>query len=300
MKLNIPPLSQKDSRWGRKRLGTSTVTISNYGCLLTCHSMMLIYYGHEECLPDVLNELYKTKKVFDQGNLINFYAAANCFEDITVDEHYNCYDVPCDLSKIDKYLAEKKPVIALVDFSPKTGIQTHFVLIIGHEGNDYLINDPWTGETYFFSAKYGDAARFIFGLRLYSGELKEENLEDTISDLETKVKSLNEENARKSLENNELRTALENQERDNKDLSEQLVKARSERNKIDGEKKVLETKVKDVEKQVVNLKKGLASAEDTVKTLRSELATSQARQLGSVRTLELLRELFIRRLFWRR
>lgn len=62
------------------------------------------------------------------------------------------------------------PVIALVDFDPKTqGVQGHFVLIIGKDG-DYLINDPMAnpGEgSYWFSARYGDPARGIYGLRLY-------------------------------------------------------------------------------------------------------------------------------------
>jgi len=130
MKLNIKPVSQRNSRWGRKKLGSSSVTISNYGCLLTCHAMLLNYYG-KDFTVDSLNEFYKSNGVFDQKNLINFWAAANCFDDITADERVDCYNIPAPLEKIDKYLGEGKPAIALVDFSPKAGIQTHFVLIIG-------------------------------------------------------------------------------------------------------------------------------------------------------------------------
>jgi len=172
MKLEIKPLSQRDSLWANKKLGSSTVsTIGDYGCLLVCHAMILTYYGHD-FHPDDLNEFYKTRKVFDSATIINYYAAANCFEDISADDYVDCYIDPAPLDRIDKYLAEGKPVIALVDFSPKEGVQTHFVLIIGKD-KDYLINDPWTGETYWFEAKYGDPARYIFGLRLYSGPVKE-------------------------------------------------------------------------------------------------------------------------------
>ena len=172
MKLEIKPLSQRDSLWANKKLGSSTVsTIGDYGCLLVCHAMMLTYYGHD-FHPDDLNEFYKTRKVFDSATMINYYAAANCFEDISADDYVDCYIDPAPLDRIDKYLAEGKPVIALVDFSPKEGVQTHFVLIIGKD-RDYLINDPWTGECYWFEAKYGDPARYIFGLRLYSGPVKE-------------------------------------------------------------------------------------------------------------------------------
>ena len=34
---------------------------------------------------------------------------------------------------------------------------------------DYYIADPITGETYYFSARYGDPAKGIYGLRLYQG-----------------------------------------------------------------------------------------------------------------------------------
>jgi hypothetical protein len=71
MKLNIPPLGQRDTRWNRKILGTKG-TIGSYGCLLVCHTMMLNYYGHD-FTPDTLNAVYKEKGVYDLGNLINFY-----------------------------------------------------------------------------------------------------------------------------------------------------------------------------------------------------------------------------------
>ena len=74
MKLNIPPLGQRDPRWKDKRLGGGG-SIGNYGCLLVCHAMMLTYFGHEVD-PDTLNAIYKEKGVYD-GNLINFFAAGN-------------------------------------------------------------------------------------------------------------------------------------------------------------------------------------------------------------------------------
>jgi len=181
------------------------------------------------------------------------------FGDLTADEFYNCYDIPCDLSKIDDYLAKRMPVIALVDFDliPSTGVQTHFVLIIGREEDGaYYCNDPWTGETYYFHAKYGDPKKFIYGLRLYSGTPKEgEALDDKVSDLQDKLKACNEAVAAKSLEVNTLRDELETQERDNKNLADQLVAARSERDKEAWAKEQLEAKNKTLLEEVEKLKR---------------------------------------------
>lgn len=233
MKLNILPLSQRDTRWASKKLGKSTsLTIGSDGCLLTCHSMLLTYFGHE-CTPDVLNEIYKGKKVFDNA-LINFYAAGTVYEDFKAVEYYNCIDIPCDLKKIDDLLAKRIPVIAYVDNVNGDKKPDHFVLIIGKsDDGHYFTNDPWTGETYYFDAKWGDPTANIYGLRIYSGTpATNTSNEDKISDLENKVKSLNEQVASLSLENNTLRTDLSTQERDNSDLSDQLNKVRTEKSEI--------------------------------------------------------------------
>ena len=304
MKLAILPLSQKNQIWGSKKLGTSSVTISNYGCLLTCHSMMLTYFGHD-LLPDVLNEVYKSKGVFDQGNLINFWAAATCFDDITVGEYYNCYDLPCDLSKIDKQLEKKMPVIALVDFSPTAGVQTHFVLIIGKtEDGHYLINDPWVGETYYFDAKYGDPAKYIYGLRIYEGTPQNANSpEDEISDLNDKLKSCNTSLAEKALEANNLRDELMVQERDNEDLASQLTKARAERDTLSSEKKLVEvrnegliSKVQSLEKENETLQKGIETLDKEVTALKIELKASEHLSVSDVPSWDLF-TIIIRRIF---
>jgi len=116
----------------------------------------------------------------------------------------------------------------------------------------------------------------ILGWLKPKGEPKEEqNVEDKISDLQTELKSANEALAEKSLEVNNLRTSLETQERDNKDLAEQLLEARTQRNQAVGEKKDLERKVADLEKQIVSLKSDITSLQESETRLREAL-TAQA------------------------
>ena len=294
MKLNILPLSQRDDRWKLKRLGTSSVTIGNYGCLLTCHSMFLRYLG-QDLFPDALNEVYKNKGVYDLKNLINFYAAGNAFENTWIDEeNYDCIDRPCDLGKINKLLDQKMPVIAMVDFdaNPATTGDWHFVLIIGKENDSYLINDPWTGETYFFEAKYGDPARMIYGLRIYKGKEVPNgtNLEDQLSDCKVSLESTTEALAGKTLEVDNFRKRLEAQERDNKDLTNQILEARGQRDTAVREKNELEKTAENLETKVKELEEGIKTLEETVKALREELkapVASRIKQLGFFRLLKL-------------
>ena len=292
MKLPIIPLSQRDLKWKDKKLGKSTaLTIGSDGCLLVCHSMMLNYFGHEQT-PDILNEIYKSKNVFDNA-LINFYAAGNVFEDFDAVEYYNSIDVPCDLSKIDKCLSEKQPVIAYVDNVSGDNKPDHFVLIIGKsEDGHYFTNDPWTGETYYFDAKWGDPERYIYGLRIYKGTPKaESSLENKIGDLEDKIKSLNEQVANLSLENNALRTDLSTQEKDNEDLAEQLRVARSEKDSLAWEGKQLEVKVKTLNEEIEKLKKGMDTQVETIKGLKTQYSELQSKKLDEYSTWTLIKHI---------
>jgi len=86
--------------------------------------------------------------------------------------------VDAPLGKIDEVLASGRPVICKVDYSPQAGLQEHWVLIIGKD-TDYLINDPFTGETYWFEAKIGNPLVKIFKIVVYNGKIPETPVNDT-------------------------------------------------------------------------------------------------------------------------
>lgn len=289
MKLNILPLSQRDTRWASKKLGKSTsLTIGTDGCLLTCHAMLLTHFGHE-CTPDVLNEIYKGKKVFDNA-LINFYAAGTVYEDFKAAEYYNCIDIPCDLKKIDDLLAKRLPVIAYVDNVNGDKKPDHFVLIIGKsDDGHYFTNDPWTGETYYFDAKWGDPTINIYGLRIYSGTpATNTSNEDKISDLENKIKSLNEQVASLSLENNTLRTDLSTQERDNSDLTDQLNKVRTEKSEIQYNYDLIKN-------ENTELKNGISARDIQIEGLKLDYSNLKEQSTLALSTWELFKLIFRRR-----
>jgi len=258
-KLPVIKLSQKDQRWASKKLGTSSVcTIGSDGCLLTCVSMVLHYFGHP-VLPDSLNDQLVRVGGFYQGARLVWGKVSEIYPDVQFDwQVFNdgeCSSKPAPLELIDRLLGEKIPVIVKVDFNPGGELQEHWVLIVGKdEAGSYIINDPWTGEEYFFQAKYGDPKRYIFAIRCYRGKIPEEkyqllkggvilkeyefNPEDKIKDLENEVRTLNEEMAKTRLEVNGLREVLAIQERDNEDLGKQLRETRNERDnaKIEAER----------------------------------------------------------------
>jgi len=51
--------------------------------------------------------------------------------------------VPAPLADIDNWLAAGKPIIVEVDYSPDPGVQNHWIVLCGKQGDDYLIRDPW-------------------------------------------------------------------------------------------------------------------------------------------------------------
>jgi hypothetical protein len=285
MKLNIPPISQRDPAWGEKLLGNSrTSKIKDYGCLLVCHCMLLNYYGYK-FTPDTLNELYKSKKVFGpESDLINFWAVQDCFSDIKAEEYINCQDVPAPLEKIDSWLAKSMPVIAQVDFSTTVGLQSHFVLIIGKD-NDYFLNDPWTSETYYFTAKYGDPAKNIYGLRLYSGNVPQGG--DTIESLHDENKKLREQLSSEMGLVTQLRTKISQLEGD-------LAVQEKENERLLEDNKKAEIDKGNAERALKTLQEEHQELQQTHQAILGQLVSSQAQELEKTSTLLIIKELLRR------
>lgn len=127
--------SQQDARWKNKLLGNSDLTIGNYGCFLTCFSMLL------EETPDKANDRIKIFGGFI-GALLSAGVVPNAYKQISVTQTW-CTNNPAPLDVIDKALDNRQPVIVQVDTSPVAGIQSHFVILTGKDGNDYSMVDPW-------------------------------------------------------------------------------------------------------------------------------------------------------------
>lgn len=162
--LDITPLSQKDPRWGSLKLGTSPSTISAYGCLITCVSMMLRYFGFDTD-PAQLNENLKRNGGYHKQNLFVWGSLTPLYPGV---KHLYRYE-PVLFDKIDEQLKLSRPVIVEVDGSPASSvIDEHWILIVGKDGGDYIINDPIDGRRMRFGERYGDYRSKIYIANTYS------------------------------------------------------------------------------------------------------------------------------------
>jgi lysozyme len=167
--LSLTPLSQQDPRWKAVKLGTSTSTIGGYGCLLTCATMMLNYYGHPHT-PETLNTLLNKNGGYLSGNLFVWGVINKLYPDITLDKYIDCANVAAPLNKIEDALRAGYPAIVQVDYNPyTTAMDMHFVLIIGKQGSSYMMIDPIDGTIRKFEDRYGLPARHIYRIAIYKG-----------------------------------------------------------------------------------------------------------------------------------
>ena len=255
-----------------------------------------------EQTPDILNETYKNGGVFDK-DLIHYWSIPNVFPQIKCDEFLNYYDKPAPIEKFYNYLDRGLPVIVLVDFdcNPNNGVDSHFVVLSGYddETKDFFCIDPWTGEEYFFKAKYGDPATFIYGHRLYSWEVTHEiSCEEKNEKLSAEVQKLNELSENQGFEIGHLKTELE-KETIGKDLAikeanqerAKAVEANSERVKRERElNQVIEKQAKEVKKK----DKRLSSQDIKIEGLRSELTVLMDTKAKDLSMLTLLKFIILK------
>ncbi len=141
MGFNLVRYSQHDPQWKNDKIGGGPDTIGYIGCALTCVSMYLSGWGYTET-PGSLN-----KKLTARGGFIDeaivWGSVSGIYPQVQSTGLTLCMNSDAPLSQIDASLAAGSPVIVEVDFSPASGLQTHWVLLYGKQGNDYLMLDPW-------------------------------------------------------------------------------------------------------------------------------------------------------------
>jgi uncharacterized protein YvpB len=136
--------AQNDPKWKEDRLGLSeqkSDTIGYVGCALTSVSMMLSGHGYTET-PKSLNE--KLKKIGGfAGSGIRWHSVSQLYPQVRLNSIIKCHDTPAPLAQIDAALAAGQPAVICVDSTAAPGFLSHYVMLIGRKGNDYLMLDPW-------------------------------------------------------------------------------------------------------------------------------------------------------------
>ena len=141
LELYVPQFFQSDPRWGEDALGATPGRLAAEGSAVASAAMALASYG-VDVDPGRLNKFLTTLRGgYTPQGWIYWERAAEFDSGFTsrLLPHYE--DLP-SYFQIDRNLLDKNPVIARLRYPNGT---THFVVVCGKEGFDYLIRDPGRG-----------------------------------------------------------------------------------------------------------------------------------------------------------
>ncbi len=135
--IKVPAFAQSDPRWGADRLALTDRSIAAEGCALTSAAMALAFYGMEVD-PQRLNNFLNANGGYTERGWIEWQIAAE-FEPGKV---RHAYEALPSYRLLDWNLILGNPVIIRIR---RAGGGTHFVLLVGKEGYEYLAQDPGAG-----------------------------------------------------------------------------------------------------------------------------------------------------------
>jgi Peptidase_C39 like family len=139
--LQVPSFRQGDEKWSDDPLGgvVENGTIGSEGCAVAAAAMVFKFYG-VDVDPQQLNWYLSGVGGYTERGWL-YWDRAAWFAPDRVRHIYE--DLP-SYALIDSNLARGNPVIVRVRL--RNGI-THFVVIAGKEGFDYLVRDPGAGAS---------------------------------------------------------------------------------------------------------------------------------------------------------
>ncbi len=137
VELAVPSYRQNDVRWGHELLGATEGTLGAEGCAVSSAAMVLGFYGIDTD-PQRLNRFLTDNSGYTPEGWI-YWEAAAALEPGKIRHAYE--DLP-SYRLIDLNLMEGNPVIVRLRLASGT---THFVVIAGKQGFNYLTRDPGSG-----------------------------------------------------------------------------------------------------------------------------------------------------------
>lgn len=135
--ISLPRFAQVDPRWAENSLAGTSGTLGGEGCAVASASMVLAHAGADTD-PARLNRFLSEHQGFEGRGWLR-WETAGLYPGANLEKAYE--DLP-SYALIDGNLLRGNPVI--VRIRRPDGI-THFVVIVGKQGFDYLIRDPAGG-----------------------------------------------------------------------------------------------------------------------------------------------------------
>lgn len=135
LEIPVPQFRQSDTRWGDDVLGPMPDnTLASHGCAVASTAMILASYNIDTD-PQRLNDFLANHQGYTPQGWLKWEVAAS----LAPDKVKFIYEDLPSFQLIDDNLSDGNPVIVRIRFS--TGM-THFVVIAGKQGLDYLVRDP--------------------------------------------------------------------------------------------------------------------------------------------------------------
>jgi hypothetical protein len=137
LELKVPAFRQADDRWRNDKLGTTPASLGAEGCAVTSAAMVLASYGIDTD-PGRLNRALTENDGYEGEGWLRWEKAA----EVAGNMARKAYEDDPSYKLIDENLAHGNPVIVRLRTEGGT---THFVVIAGKDGYDYLTRDPGAG-----------------------------------------------------------------------------------------------------------------------------------------------------------
>lgn len=137
VELPVPQFFQGDPRWANDPLGPTNSTLGGEGCAVASAAMVLRSYGVDTD-PGSLNRFLSDHEGYTPQGWLYWEKAAEA----APKQARHVYEDAASHYLIDSNLRRGNPVIVRLRYS--NGI-THFMVICGKDGFDYLVRDPGAG-----------------------------------------------------------------------------------------------------------------------------------------------------------
>lgn len=136
-----PHFAQADPRWASDKLGNTHATLAAEGCALTSAAMLMAFYGADTDPARLNSFLSQQPEGYTPEGWI-YWETAPLVSPHLADKILPHYEDLPSYALIDLNLLRGNPSIVRLRYPGGT---THFVVVVGKDGFDYLIRDPGAG-----------------------------------------------------------------------------------------------------------------------------------------------------------
>jgi hypothetical protein len=163
--------AQRDPEWTTDKLGTSTITIGQAGCLITSIASMLADWQIPTD-PRALNRWLIKDLGYVSDNLF-LWSVLSDIPGVQFVNYVDCARVAAPVTRIAQSLMADCGVVCEMDSIPGGTIQQHWVRVLEaiNSGADFRVMDPWHGDICLLSERYlapgWDASRGIMAVGTY-------------------------------------------------------------------------------------------------------------------------------------